>query len=138
LLTLRIVDRDDNIRRHHLDNMARPLTCQVVFTICRLKLHAYGACNVALPHCRHHSGVQWWWGVVERQLPEVVVGGDGGDTAVVVAMTVVVEKEKLCLFVDNTFVMGQTSRDLPTSNSEGIPLPSLKGRGLCGVGHSIP
>ena len=68
--------------------------------------------------------------MVEQQLPEVVVGGDGGDAAVVVTMMVVVEKEKLCLFVDNTFVMGQTSRDLPASNSEG--------RGLCGVGHSIP
>ena len=68
----------------------------------------------------------------------MVVGGDGGDAVVVVMMTVVVEKEKLCLFVDNTFVMGQTSRDLPASNSEGIPLPSLKGRGLCGVRHSIP
>ena len=64
--------------------------------------------------------------------------GDGGDAAVVVMMMVVVEKEKLCLFVDNTFVMGQTSWDLPASNSEGILLPSLKNRGLCGVGHSIP
>jgi len=44
--------------------MARPLTCQVIFTICHPKLHAYGACNVALPHCRHHSGVQWWWGAM--------------------------------------------------------------------------
>jgi len=96
LLTLRIVDRDNNIRRHHLDNMAHPLTCQVVFAICHPKWRAYGACNVALPHCRHHSGVQWWWGAVERQLPEVVVGGDGGDAAGVVTMTVVVEKEKLC------------------------------------------
>ena len=66
------------------------------------------------------------------------MGGNGGDAVVVVTMMVVIEKEKLCLFVDNTFVMGQTSRDLPASNSEGIPLPSLKGRGLCGVGHSIP
>jgi len=56
LLTLRIVDRDDN--------MAHPLMCQVVFTICRPKLHAYGACNMALPHYHHHSGVQWWWGVM--------------------------------------------------------------------------
>ena len=48
-------------------------------------------------------------------MPEVVVGGDGGDAAVVVTMTVVIEKEKLCLFVDNMFVMGQTSRDLPAS-----------------------
>ena len=56
----------------------------------------YGACDVALPHCCRHWGVQQWRGVVERQLPEAVVVGDGGDTVGVVTMMVVVEKEDLC------------------------------------------
>ena len=56
----------------------------------------YGACDVALPHCCCHWGVQQWRGAVERQLPEAVVVGDGGDAVGVVTMMVVVEKENLC------------------------------------------
>ena len=56
-------------------------------------------------------------------------------------MMVVVEKESLCCLLIMCLRCGkcpQTSRDLPVSKSEGIPLPSLTGRGLCGVGHSVP
>ena len=67
LLTLSNVDRDDNMCHHRLDNGACPLMCQVIFTICRLKRRVYRACDVALPHCPHHWGVQWWWGAVECQ-----------------------------------------------------------------------
>ena len=70
--------------------------CQVIFTICRPKRCVYGDCDVALPHCCRHWGVQRWWGAVERQLPKVVVVGDGGDAVGLVAMMVVVEKEDLC------------------------------------------
>ena len=114
---------------------------QVIFTICHLKWCVYGACDVALPHCCRHWGVQRWWGAVEQQLPEVVVVGDGGDAVGLVAMMVVVEKESLCCLLIMCLRCGkcpQTSRDLPVSKSEGIPLPSLTGRGLCGVGHSVP
>ena len=109
--------------------------------MCHPKRCVYGACDVALPHCCRHWGVQWWWGAVERHLPEVVVVGDGGDAVGLVAMMVVVEKESLCCLLMMCLRCGkcpQTSRDLPVSKSEGIPLPSLTGRGLCGVGHSVP
>ena len=73
---------------------------QVIFTICCPKWCVYGACDVALPHCCRHWGVQQWQGAVERQLPEVVVVGNGGDTVGLVAMMVVVEKESLrCLLI---------------------------------------
>ena len=69
----------------------------------------------------HGGGWQWWW--CSR-------GGcdDGGC------------QEQKALFVDNMWCgkHPQTLLDLPISNSEGIPLPSLKGRGLCGVSTLTP
>ena len=31
--TAHLIDSDDEMRRHHLDDVARPLTCQVVTSI---------------------------------------------------------------------------------------------------------
>ena len=101
----------------------------------------YGACGCGVATLLSSLGCTAVVGVVERQLPEVVVVGDGGDEVGLVAMMVVVEKECLCCLLIMCLRCGkcpQTSRDLPVSKSEGIPLPSLTGRGLCGVGHSVP
>ena len=81
MLTLRNVDTAD--APGHLHHMSSETVC-------------VGACDVALPHCCHHWGVQRWRGAVERQLPEAVVVGDGGGIVGVVVMMVVVEKENLC------------------------------------------
>ena len=77
-------------------------------------------------------------GVVEQQLPEVVVVGEGGDMA---GRDEGGRWERKHLFVDTMFVMWQMPTNitgLTRSNSEGMPLPSVTGKGLCGVRHSIP
>ena len=111
-----------------------------MFTICCLKWYAYGACDMVLPHCHHHWSVQWWGGggwlnnSCQRWwwLVKVVTGW--------VVMKVVIEKGNICLLITCLWCGKclQTSWDLPASNSEGIPLPSVKGKGLCEVRHSIP
>ena len=69
-----------------------------------------------------HGGGWWWWWCSR--------GGydDSGHW------------EQKALFVDNMWCgkHPQSSLDLPMSNSEGIPLPLLKGRGFCGVRNSLP
>ena len=66
----------------------------------------------------------------------MVVVGDDGDAAGVVVMMVVVKNKKLCLLI--TCDVANTHKYHWTSNSDGIPLPSLKGGGLCGVRVSLP
>jgi len=70
------VDSDDDMCHHHVDVMAHPLTCQVVFTILSKWLALTWCCPIVIV-----IGV---WGVIgafEQWLQEVVVGGGSGDEA---------------------------------------------------------
>ena len=70
------MDSDDDLRRHCLDDVARPLTCQIVFIPskrCVFTLSSPSvrlADDVALPGCSRRwgsrmvaggSGYRWWW-----------------------------------------------------------------------------
>ena len=73
-LTYIHVDSDDALRRHCLDNVARPLTCHLVFIpLWSLSVRLRRSVHLALPH-RCRWGAQWVLVVVERLWDVVVVG----------------------------------------------------------------
>ena len=74
--TAHLIDGDNEMCRHHLDDMARPLTCQVVTS---MAIVHPSDCDIVMGVWSNGCG-RWWW---RRSRVEGMM---------------VVEKEIFCLF----------------------------------------